>query len=78
MGGQFHDLTGMMQTQLTTRFDLRARCSSRRSFVCPCLMASFVARSAGAVSIARSMEVMFATTFSKRSSKYDTLEVDSL
>jgi hypothetical protein len=41
-------------------------------------MASLVARSAGAVSIARSMEVIFPTNFSKCFSKYGTLEINNL
>ena len=53
-------LSGEESTQLINRFDRRALCSSFRSFDCPCLMASLVARSAGAVMRARSMEVMFA------------------
>jgi len=53
-------LSGEESTQLTTRFDRRALCSSFRSFDCPCLMASLVARSAGAVMRAISIEVMLA------------------
>ena len=45
-------------TQLMIRFERRARCSSRRSLVCPCRIASFVASKAGAVRRARSMDVI--------------------
>jgi hypothetical protein len=53
-------LSGEESTQRITRFDRRALCSSFRSFDCLCLMASLVARSAGAVMRATNIEVMAA------------------